>query len=293
MRRALRAPILAAACVAAVTAGRAARAEEAPPMEGTVRSADDIAIHYRAAGRGSPPLLFVHGWSCDGGIWDRQVEAFARRHRVITLDLAGHGRSEAGRRRYTVPAFALDVRAVARHLDLSGLVLVGHSLGGYVAVETARLMPDRVAVVIPVDSILDAEWQPEPDRLEAFFQEFDADFVKAATGFVRDMFREDADPDLVGRMVARMTAAPPEVAVGSLREVFAYDLIAALPQVHAPIRAINADRYPTKTEVNRRYAPRFEAVVMEGLGHFPMLERPRDFNRLLRKAIDELTEDSP
>ncbi|MGH9797783.1 MAG: alpha/beta fold hydrolase, partial [Candidatus Polarisedimenticolia bacterium] len=265
-------------------AGRAARAEEAPPMEGTVRSADGVTIHYRTTGQGSPPLLFVHGWSCDGGIWDRQVETFSRRHRVITIDLAGHGRSEAGRSRYTVPAWAEDVRAVALHLDLNGLVLVGHSLGGYVAVESARLMPERIAAVVPVDSILDAEWQPEPDRLEAFFRDFDADFVKAATGFVRDMFREDADPDLVERMVARMTAAPPEVAVGGLRSVFAYDLTAALPQVHAPIRAINADRYPTKIEVNRRYAPRFEAVIMEGVGHFPMLEKPRDFNRLLRKA---------
>ncbi|NIP15292.1 MAG: alpha/beta hydrolase, partial [Gemmatimonadetes bacterium] len=63
---------------------------------------------------------------------------------------------------------------------------------------------------------------------------------------------------------------------------------AAMRDARVPIRAVNGDLYPTNVEGNRKYAPGFEAVIMEGVGHYPMLERPEEFNRHLAAAVAAL-----
>jgi pimeloyl-ACP methyl ester carboxylesterase len=253
-----------------------------------VASADAVPVHYHVEGSGQPTLVFVHGWSCDGGYWDAQVKAFRGRHRVVTIDLAGHGLSGAGRADWTIPAFAEDVRAVLRQLDVRRAILIGHSMGGPVTLEAARMMPDRVVALVPIDTLQDAEQEFAADELEAFLESLRADFAGETRKFVLGMFPADADPALVERVAADMSSAPPKVAIGAMRGLFSYNLRSALSQIRAPIRCINSEKYPTKPEINRRYAPQFDVVTMAGVGHFPMLEAPEAFNRLLAGAIGEL-----
>src|SRR5262245_15297055 len=169
-----------------------------------------------------------------------------------------------------MPAFAADVRAVIERLRLDDVVLVGHSMSGYVILETARLIPDRIAALVPVDTLQSAEWHPG-ETMNAWLDELRSDFGPGSRRFVRGMFPEGADPALVERMEARMSSIPPEIGVAVLRAVFAYDATTALSRVRIPIRAINSDKYATRLEVNRRYAPQFDVAIMHGTGHFPML----------------------
>lgn len=90
-----------------------------------VQSADGIPIAFESAGTGGRALVFIHGWSCDRAYWKAQVPAFADRHRVVALDLAGHGESGGGRAAYTMAAFGADVAAVMDHLGLEDAVLIG------------------------------------------------------------------------------------------------------------------------------------------------------------------------
>src|SRR5713101_3465630 len=113
----------------------AALATAPPPGDGLARSADGVPIHFTVSGAGSPALVFVHGWAIDGRYWEQQVPVFARSHRVVTLDLAGHGRSGRERKDWTVESFAQDVRAVVDALGLKKVVLVGHSMSGNVILE--------------------------------------------------------------------------------------------------------------------------------------------------------------
>jgi pimeloyl-ACP methyl ester carboxylesterase len=203
---------------------------------------------------------------------------------VVAVDLAGHGASGAGREAWTVPAFAGDVGAVLEALDLRDAILVGHSLGGVVAVEVARRHPDRVAGLIPVDSLQDIGFQLDEDALEGFLAPFREDFGAAMHEFVGGLFEPTADPALAAAIAADMAAAPPEVAVPALEGLFAYDLPAGVSELGVPIRAINAARMPTDLEANRRFAPQFEVVLMQGVGHFPMRERPEEFDHLLEQT---------
>jgi pimeloyl-ACP methyl ester carboxylesterase len=120
--------------------------------DATVVSADGVPITYEDFGEGSPAIVLVHGWSCDRRYWSKQVGPISVEHRVITLDLGGHGESGFGREDWTIASFGADVAAVIEHLGLDAVVLVGHSMGGDVIFQAARLLPGKVDALIMVDT---------------------------------------------------------------------------------------------------------------------------------------------
>ncbi|MCE8011798.1 alpha/beta hydrolase [Halomonas daqingensis] len=97
-------------------AGQALAAEVNWPR--MTESADGVPIAYEVHGSGEPTLVFIHGWSCDGRYWRGQVPYFSQQHRVVTIDLAGHGHSGLEREDFTMPAFGEDVKAVLEELDV-------------------------------------------------------------------------------------------------------------------------------------------------------------------------------
>ena len=265
------------------------KAETSGPglVEKSVRSADGVPIAFSAQGEGSPALVFVHGWSCDRDYWKPQMEHFSKKHRVVAVDLAGHGKSGRGRDVWTMEAFGADVRAVVNDQKLGRMILIGHSMGGPVIVSAARGLSQDVLALVGADTFQDFvnEWPEEERKLRQALQ---ADYAKNADAFVRSMFPESADPALVDRVAADMSAAPPQVAVGAMEGLFDNDIQAALKGLDVPIYCINADFWPTNVEGNRQYAFSFDLSLMPGVGHFVMLEDPARFNRLLEEVIGKV-----
>ncbi len=256
-------------------------------MKDIAQAGDGIPVHFEVEGRGAPALVFVHGWSCDRTYWSGQVGHFAKQHQVVTIDLAGHGESGDGRREWTMPAFGGDVVAVIEKLELREVVLIGHSMGGDVIVEAALALPDEVAGIVWVDVYSTLGKSSTPEELEEFVQPFRQDFVPAAQSFIRRMFPPGSDPDLVERVVADMSGAPPEIAVGAMEHAVANEgaILEALPKLTAPVVAINPDYRPNDVEALARHGVR--AVLMPGVGHFLMMEDPETFNRLLGETIED------
>ncbi len=187
-----------------------------------------------------------------------------------------------------MPAFGEDVVAVVEKLGLGEAVLVGHSMGGDAIVEAARLMPDRVTGLVWVDTYrtLGKPWNRE--EVEKFISPFRIDFVAAARKFVMEMFTSSSDKALVDWVVADMSAASPEVALPVLEKAatFGREILTSLRGLKAPIVAINPDYRPTDVEALKRYG--VKVVLVSGVGHFPMMEDPGTFNRLLGEVIQEL-----
>ncbi|HEX6198893.1 MAG TPA: alpha/beta fold hydrolase, partial [Thermoanaerobaculia bacterium] len=178
--------------LAAALASPAAAAEPA-----TVEAADGVPIVYEVRGpaeAAGPALVFVHCWACDRTYWREQVDVFGADHRVVTLDLAGHGESGAGRETWTVTGLAGDVRAVVEALGLERVILIGHSMGGPVSLEAARLMPERVEAVVAVDTLHQAEMAIPEEQVTQMVAGFESDFAGTTDRFVRMMYREGADP---------------------------------------------------------------------------------------------------
>jgi pimeloyl-ACP methyl ester carboxylesterase len=255
----------------------------------TVRSSDGVSIRYESFGKGEPALVLVHCWSCDRHLWDAVVPRLAKDRRVVTLDLAGHGESGRERKEWTIAAFGEDVRAVVDALGLRKVILVGHSMGGPVILEAARLLPGRVVALIPVDTGLNVEKTNSPEEVAGMIAQFEKDYRGTAESFTRQyMFTPKTDPALIERIVAKNASAPPEVAIPCLRAAFSYDARPALREVRVPAHAVNADRFPTDVEANRRHFASYDVTLMTGVGHYLMLEDPARFSELLAGAVSQL-----
>lgn len=256
---------------------------------GVVPAADGVPIHYSVQGKDEPALVFIHCWSCDQRLWENQVPAFAKNHRVVTIDLPGHGASGKERKNWSIESYGDDVKRVVDKLGLKRVVLLGSSMGGPVALEAARRMPDRVVAIIPVDTLHNVENKLPPEQLDAVMKQLRADYKGATTGFLNQLFFSPSTPGAVKtRIISDVTSRPPELALAILEAAFAYDAAPALREIKVPIRAINADMNPTSLEVNRKYAPQFDVVFIKGTGHYPMMEDPARFNKLLTEVLQNL-----
>jgi pimeloyl-ACP methyl ester carboxylesterase len=253
-------------------------------VRGTALSSDGISIRYEVHGSEGRPLVFVHGWSCDRRYWRGQIEHFAPEQRVVTLDLAGHGESGSGRERWTMPAFGEDVVAVVEKLGFEDIVLVGHSMGGDVIVEAALRLRGRVTALVWVDVY--SKLGDSSRDTDAFMEPFQRDFVAATRDFVeRRLFTPESDRHLVEWIAADMSSAPPDVALDALKHTItnADAVLSGLRELNLPFFAINPDSGATDVESLRRHG--VEPVLMPGVAHFPMMEDPHGFNRLLREVL--------
>lgn len=259
---------------------------------GHTRSADGVAISYQVAGDGPVALVFVHGWLGDRSYWKHQLDHFAGTHRVVALDLGGHGDSGLDRDQWTYRAFGEDVAAVVRSLELTRVVLIGHSMGGPVILEAARLIPQQVIGLVAVDSLQDPEAPGVTDEaINRFVTPFKTDFESAVRTLVgRAMFVPGSDSVLKAWIVDDMASAPPAVGVGALRSNMLWPTTTrseALDAIRAPVRLINSDLFPTDSAATDRHG--MEVVIMPGAGHFVMLEEPETFNEHLSDAIADFT----
>ncbi len=253
----------------------------------SVASADGVTIYYEVRGGGDRTLVLVHGWSCDGSYWEKQAEEFSRDYRVVTLDLAGHGRSGSDRETWEMSSYGGDVAAVVEKLGTDEVILVGHSMGGAVIIEAARQLGTSVKALIGVDTYQDFLFRLSEDQIEAFLAPFSNDFVASAEIFVRSMFSSTADSALVDRIAADMAAAPPEVAIALLNNFLQYHYDEVLRDVRLPVRCVNSDMWPINMEGNRQVTASFDAKIMPGTGHFLHLVNPDAFNKLLRETLAE------
>jgi pimeloyl-ACP methyl ester carboxylesterase len=189
---------------------------------------------------------------------------------------------------WTMSAFARDVAAVAESLNLRRAVLLGHSMGGSVVVEAARLMPHRIGGVIGVDTFQDVSRRPTDEEIEGFLAPLREDFPGATRRVVRGMFVPESDSLLRERIASDMAGAPPEIGVSAVHHFFRFDLAGAMRGVDAPVGAVNSTKYPTDVEALREAAPGFKLEIMDGVGHFLMREEPEEFNRTLNALLLDL-----
>jgi pimeloyl-ACP methyl ester carboxylesterase len=253
------------------------------------RAADGITIVYSACGEGEPALLFIHGGLADRTFWDAGLRAFSGHHKVVAPDLPGHGESDSNRRNWGLPEFGADVKAVADAEKLKQVVLFGNSLGGPVAVEAALLMPGRILGVVGVDTFQRLDYTITPEEMRGRAESLRSDYAGSVKQMIQMLFHPDADPAIVAEAEQRMRKTPPEAAYAIFMGMAGYDQAAAARRLTVPLRAINGDLYPTDVPGVRKIKADFEVIVMKHMGHYPMLERPEEFNAHIAAVVAGLS----
>ena len=209
-------------------------------------SSEKTQIAYEIHGDNDRAIVFVHGWLCNRSFWKDQIKHFANDYTVVAIDLRGHGQSSSEIENLSINAFAQDVIAVTSSLGLSDVTLVGHSLGGLVVLETARLNAINLKGVVLVDE-LEGE-----DLFYSYFYKIGAwlmlkfGYDGVIDSMVEELYRSPATHDLAKEISDAMKETRPEIGINSLfGEGHYFDYInnnisEALEDVSIPIGIFNA-----------------------------------------------------
>jgi pimeloyl-ACP methyl ester carboxylesterase len=233
-------------------------------------------VHFSSAGRGPNTVILVHGWTCDETVWRAQVPALAADHRVITIDLPGHGRSGGPRDGvFSFDLFARAIEAVRGQAQAGRAVLVGHSMGAPVVVQYARLYPQVAIALVLADGVVR---QRRSHPAEAFGG---PGGMAVRENLIRGMFSPATAPALRSRILSLMLDATEATAVGAMKALSDESLWQD-HVMHLPVLAIFAERsrFADRAAMEVRCRD-LEYVEIPGAGHFLMMEKPDEFNRLL------------
>ena len=245
-------------------------------------SVDDLAIRSTVQGSGQT-IIFVHGWTCDETSWAAQVAAFDDGYRVVTLDLPGHGKSDApAQEAFSMDLFARAVEAVRQEVGADKVVLVGHSMVAVEIREYALDYPEHVAGLVAVDGPLDV--RPFKD-----FPGFGPLTREARQTMVESMFVPATSPELRAQILAMMLGAPEATAVGASRAMFDPQLQAQGSQaIAAPALSVFAGGPGFgNTDATKEVVPNWSSEKFDGTGHFLMMEQPDRFNLVLRAFVEQ------
>ena len=235
---------------------------------------------------GSLPIVFVHGWGCDHTSFTPQREFFRRSHRVITVDLRGHGESDAPPQDYTMSGFAEDMAWLCRELELSPCLVVGHSMGGNVALEMAAHHPERVHSVVLIDSVL----FPPPELLEALAPLIQAlespDFADAYRHAIEALCLPTDEALIKRDLISPLPRASQYVLTSALRDqLFGHDIASAAAGCRCPVAYLEATARLADLAQFSRLTPQVIMAKTLGAGHFSYVFVPDQVNAMIERFI--------
>lgn len=256
--------------------------EPARPIEQVDGSAGRIRVDD--GGSGGVPVLFVHGLAGDRTIWAAQLAHLRASRRAIALDLRGHGDSApASDGDYSIPALVSDVVAVANALELKRFVLAGHSLGAAVAAGYAGACPERVAGLLLVDPSGDNTRIPRGE-VEAMLRQMEpAGYARFMRRYYLSML-EHADPPVRSQVLKTLRRTRRRAVVGVFKAGLSYSPVSAVERFSGPKLAVVAAQNQGPMSLPA-LLPSLPTRVMRGVSHWPMMDRPEEFDRILDEFL--------
>lgn len=253
------------------------------------RTPDRVQLNYSEAGDGRPALILIHGWASRLDHWQPAVAPLARHHRVLRLDLRGHGRSEAPTDAYSMRQFADDTAALARSRRIREAVIVGHSMGSTVALELARRHPRLVAGVVMVDGALDQYTTArDVDRSDLWRAMSEPPYEQAIVETYAQFFPDPRDATLAERVVADAAKTPEHAALASWRASLTANIPAIAKQVRQPVLYVCGGHGLRPAAAVHEVLPHAAYAQAALTGHFVQLEAPDQLAAMIRRFAERL-----
>jgi sigma-B regulation protein RsbQ len=250
--------------------------------------------------RTQPPLLFVPGYGGNQTMWRFLTPAFEHRHRIVLYDVLGpHAASLTGYRddRYAgLPGYADDLLEICRALDLTGVTLVGHSVGAMIALLATVREPGRFAGLVMIGAspryLDDGDYHGGFSRaaIDELLDAIDSNYLGWSSTIAPQAMATPERPDLADELTRSLTRVNPRVAMQFAEATFLSDHRADLAEVTVPTSVLQC-RADTIVPLSvGRYLHRHIAgstyEVLNGTGHFPHLSAPRQTTAAVRSFLD-------
>jgi pimeloyl-ACP methyl ester carboxylesterase len=251
-----------------------------------------VNIAYTDTGKSDTTLLFVHGWCINKSYFTNQSTYFGKRYRVITIDLPGYGQSGKNRASWTVNDFGKDVAAVVTQLNLKKVILIGHSMAGAIIVQAKINVPGNVIGLVGIDNFKDysaAQDTAKPDpEFAKIITLLKGHFKNVATNFFNQyLFYKTTDTLIRKRILNDVAQADSAIAIASMEDN-SFKTGPKLKAANMKLHLVNSDYFSNDTIGFIKAGIPYQLLVIHATGHFPMVEKPKEFNLLLQKAIDDI-----
>lgn len=259
---------------------------------------DGAMLSYLDCGQGDVTLLFVHGWNLNKNYWSNQIDQFSGDYRIVAIDLPGFGGSSLGNDAYSMDAYADALKSLMDQLELKNVVLVGHSMGGRVVLETAQ-QNDRVIALVGVDNfkdsgqVLNEELQAEVDGwLNWLRQDFSTNSPFYAS---QNLLHEETDSLVRNRIISDYASANVDQSISALQAYLSYPYAESerLSNLNIPLYLLSSDSSPVDTMSLDKTGLEYKVYEIGKTGHFPMVERPDVFNQHFGEILTIIKEKGP
>jgi pimeloyl-ACP methyl ester carboxylesterase len=251
-----------------------------------------VEINYFQQGQGDTTLLFLHGWCIDGTYWENQVEYFSKNYNVYAIDLPGFGKSKAERTNWTIEEYANDITSFMDALNLKNVVIIGHSMAGEIMLQTALGNNPKIVGIVGVDNfkLIDVAFTPEQmKQMTDFFPLLEKDFKNSAPLYADMMlFHPSTSKEVKDRVKTDFANSDSVIGYGTImtQMQYAYTDAKRLEQLNYKLYLINSDGFPTnETGLKNHCKDSFHVETISATGHYPMIEKPTEFNSILEKVL--------
>jgi pimeloyl-ACP methyl ester carboxylesterase len=261
---------------------------------GRVAQLAGLDMAYRESGAAAP-LLLIHGFPLDGEMWSPQLRAFGTSRRVVAPDLAGFGKT-GGTGRKTLDAHADDLAALLDHLGIPRAVVVGLSMGGYIAFSFWRRHRGRVAALVLADTRPGADGDEARAQRRALAEKVMAEGPEVAAASLRGRYISADAPAEIEAEVRTMILRQGREGIASALEALAgrADSTGDLAGIDVPVLiavgASDAITPPHESEAMLAAIPGARLALIPRAGHLSNLEEPGAFNGALREFLNEIDE---
>lgn len=252
---------------------------------------DGVKIAYTDNGAGNITLLFVHGWCINKSYWTNQISFFSPKYRVVTVDLPGFGSSGKNRNAWTVEDYGADIAKVIEELKLKNVILIGHSFAGEIIVETVNNSKDSIIGLICIDGLTTiGQDLTKQNGLEEYFVALRTSFKEVGKDYMKSLFYGVSDSITINRVLSDFDKTDSSVAIGSLEQNVNYSakVLDKLKETNLKLYLINSDKntFDSSSLIAENLA--FKLTTINSTGHFPMIEKPNEFNKQLKMTIENI-----